>query len=258
MTQDELLVKSAGVFVKTTLVDFPGLVASTYFLKGCNLRCPYCYNAELVDQTNQEQSENNPDTKKETAFISPVQVLEHLNARKKVIQGLVISGGEALINPVTPLLIKKVKELGLKVKIDTNGTVPLILETLIKNPETNPDFIAMDIKTSPSKYKTRIPAIKSFINADYVELIKSSISLLKTRSPETYEFRSVLVPGLISKDDITEIASLLPQNASWQFAQFRNENCLDSSYNDKTPYIDRELNELVSYAKTLIPGAVLR
>ena len=101
MTDDELLTQSAGVFIKTTLVDFPGLVASSYFLKGCNLRCPYCYNRDLVLPGTENKSS--------TDFVTPASVLEHLFKRKNVLEGFVISGGEPLLNPVTPVLIKKAK-----------------------------------------------------------------------------------------------------------------------------------------------------
>lgn len=251
MTTDELLTKSKGVLIKTTLLDYPGKVAAAYFLKGCNLRCPYCYNTELV--TNDSQSNNSLQE-----FVSPVQVLEHLFKRKDVMSGLVISGGEPLLNPATFELIRQAKRLGFSIKLDTNGTIPLLLESLITNKETCPDFIALDIKTTPEKYKTKIPTTKQFENANIKELLTKSIQLIKTLGNKNYEIRTVLVPGLVEKDDIKNIAQLLPQDASWQFAQFRNENCLNPEYDKIQPYLDSQLNELVEYAKTFIQGANLR
>lgn len=282
MTPDELLTKSQGVLVKTTLVDFPGHVAATYFLKGCNLRCPYCYNVDLVaggqtpgtasddfkaaGQTPGSSIDNNQTRGQEVPssdpasiqYTTPVQVLEHLYKRQNVIKGLVISGGEPLLNPVTPLLITRAKSMGLKIKLDTNGTLPLMLENLFQNPETHPDFVAMDLKTSPDRYKTDIPVTSNFKNADIPALLKASINIIKTLGPSNYEFRTVLVPKLITKTDIENIAALLPPDSSWQFAPFRNENCLDPTYNNLIPYLDRELKDLVEFAKTLIPGAALR
>ena len=121
---DELLTKSTGVLIKTTLVDFPGKVASAYFLRGCNLRCPYCYNVELVKGISKDTQVEESNQQ----FVSPVQVLEHLFNRKNVMNGLVISGGEPLLNPVTPELIRRAKKMGYSVKLDTNGTLPLLLE----------------------------------------------------------------------------------------------------------------------------------
>ena len=109
MTQDELLSKSAGVLIKTTLVDFPGKVAASYFLRGCNLRCPYCYNVELIKS---DSVLKNLSAEKNSDFKSPVEVLEHLYKRKNVLEGFVISGGEPLLNPATPLLIKEAKKMG--------------------------------------------------------------------------------------------------------------------------------------------------
>ncbi|MGN0740895.1 MAG: anaerobic ribonucleoside-triphosphate reductase activating protein [Treponema sp.] len=255
MTQDEILSKPAGVLIKTTLVDFPGKVASSYFLRGCNLRCPYCYNTELI------KSELNPENhsiQKNPDFKSPVEVLEHLYKRKNVLEGFVISGGEPLLNPAAPLLIKEAKKMGYKIKLDTNGTLPLMLESLISNSDTRPDFIALDIKTSPEKYKARIPVITQFENADIKSLLEQSVKLIKTLGQKNYEVRTVLVPSLVEKDDIKNIAGLIPHDASWQFAQFRNENCLDPEFNKITPYTDGKLRELTEYARTFIPGASLR
>ncbi|MBP5402890.1 MAG: anaerobic ribonucleoside-triphosphate reductase activating protein [Treponema sp.] len=250
MTDDELLTQSAGVFIKTTLVDFPGLVASSYFLKGCNLRCPYCYNRDLVLPGTENKSS--------TDFVTPASVLEHLFKRKNVLEGFVISGGEPLLNPVTPVLIKKAKELGYKVKLDTNGTLPLLLENLVKNRETCPDFIAMDIKTAPLRYKKDIPVTACLENADIKALLEQSVKIISALGKNNFEFRTVLIPGLTEKNDLEQIAQIIPHDSSWQFARFRNENCLDSAYNGITPFIDRDLNELIEYAKSLIPGAALR
>lgn len=282
MTPDELLTKSQGVLVKTTLVDFPGHVASTYFLKGCNLRCPYCYNVDLVaggqtsgntndnfksqgqtpgfsSDKNQSGGQEVPSTDPAPIqYTSPVEVLEHLYKRRNVIKGLVISGGEPLLNPVTPLLIARAKSMGLKIKLDTNGTLPLMLESLMNNPDTRPDFIAMDLKTSPSRYKTDIPVTSNFQNADIPDLLKASVDIIKTLGPANYEIRTVLVPPLVTRTDIENIAALLPHDASWQFAPFRNENCLDPSYNAVVPYLDKDLKALVEFAQPLIPGAALR
>ena len=248
--------KPAGVLVKTTCVDFPGRVAGSFFLKGCNIRCPYCYNIGLV-LTDSEMPAGI-----ETEPLNTVaELFAHLEKRQGILSGLVISGGEPLINPYTPLIIKKARELGYKIKIDTNGTLPEKLQALIENPDLRPDFIAMDIKTSPSRYSTLICGDKSpfFGKTDYFEkVLRESAELVATYTADCREWRTVLVPGLVTKEDISEIAKLLPADASWQFAQFLNQNCLDPSYNDIYPYNDQEVVELIDYAKTLIEGANLR
>ena len=244
--------KPAGVLVKTTCVDFPGRVAGSFFLKGCNIRCPYCYNIGLV--LDDETSVSEP-------LSTVAELFSHLEKRQGILSGLVISGGEPLLNPYTPIIIKKARELGYKIKIDTNGTLPEKLQALIDNPKLRPDFIAMDIKTTPARYATLICNEKSpfFGKSDYFEKVLSKSSEIISAYPtDCREWRTVLVPGLVTKDDITEMAKLLPKDASWQFALFMNQNCLDPAYNEIYPYNDKEANELVAYAKSLINGSALR
>ena len=139
--------------------------------------------------------------------------------------------------------------------------MPDKLRALVENPELRPDFIAMDIKTTPARYATLICGEKSpfFGKSDYFEkVLRESAEIVATYPADCREWRTVLVPGLVTKDDITEMAKLLPADASWQFAQFMNKNCLDPDYNDIYPYTDAEVNEIVDYAKTLISGSNLR
>lgn len=238
-----------GALIKTTLVDFPGRVACTLFLTGCNLRCPYCYNGALVCNT------ENPEH-----LATFDDVVAHLDKRRKVLSGFVISGGEALLHPALPDLIRAAKEKGYAIKLDTNGTLPDKLAALINEPSTRPDFIAMDIKTSPARYAELLPhTADSSTASEYTARLSKSISIIsKNYAPENREWRTVLVPPLVQKEDIDAIAALLPADASWQFAQFRNENCLNPAYNDILPYTDAEAAALIAHAKTRISGAVLR
>lgn len=239
----------AGVLVKTTLVDFPGRVAGSFFLKGCNLRCPYCYNIGLVDPNAAEDDLN-----------TVQELFNHLEKRQGILSGLVVSGGEPMINPYTKIIVKKAKELGYKVKLDTNGLLPQKIKAFLEDKELCPDFIAMDIKTSPKKYGKTL-CTKSLVMPSedaFVQILKESVELISSLPPDCREFRTVLVPPLISREDIENIAQILPKDASWQFAQFRNENCLDPAYNEISPYTDPEIKELIDFAKTMIQGANLR
>lgn len=242
------LSKPVGVLVKTTLVDYPGHVSTAFFLRGCNLRCPYCYNTGLV--LNNEADDN---------LSSVNDLFEHLEKRRNVISALAISGGEPLVNPYLKEIIRKAKTMGLSIKMDTNGMLPDRLEELIDDKDLRPDFLALDIKTSPDRYAATMLARPMESEKNIMETALSrSAKLISTYSPDNREFRTVLVPGLVSKEDIKKIAAILPQDASWQFARFRNENCLNKEYNNIPPYLDQEIFDLVDYAKTLIPGAVLR
>ena len=239
----------AGILVKTTCVDYPGIVAGSFFLRGCNLRCPYCYNTGLV-LANQKEG------------LNTVQDLFNLmEKRQGILKGIVVSGGEPLLNPYTPLIIKEAKRYGYKVKLDTNGTLPDELEAFLQNPELKPDFIAMDIKTSPNKYGQLLcPAFSKFkdMTEHWEQLIKRSAKLVSQLDADKREWRTVLVPGLVSKEDIKNMADFLPEDASWQFAQFLNQNCLDAKYNEIYPYTDTEAAALIDYAKSLRQGAALR
>ena len=242
--------KPAGVLVKTTCVDYPGILAGSFFLKGCNLRCPYCYNVGLVLGKDDSQPLN-----------TVQELFDHLEKRQGILKGLTISGGEPLINPYTPLIIRKAKELGYLVKLDTNGTLPDELEAFINNPELRPDFIAMDIKTAPSRYAQVIcPAFSKYhSNSEHFEhVLKRSADIVATYPADKREWRTVLVPPLVQKEDIQAMATILPTDASWQFAQFMNQNCIDPSYNEIYPYTDEEANQIIEYAKSIIPGSDLR
>lgn len=249
MCKNLSLEEPAGILVKTTCVDFPGYTASSFFLKGCNLRCPYCYNKELVTSSQNEK-------------LNTIQELfNHLEKRKGIISGVVISGGEPLINPYTPLIIKKAKELGYKIKLDTNGIYSEKLKEILEDEILQPDFIAVDMKTSPSKYAHLLCGENSiyFGNEHFFEenLLKTCKILEKIPS-EKKEFRTVLVPTLIKKEDIENIAHFIPKDSTWQFAQFKNQNCLNPFYNEIIPYTDSEIEELISFARKFIPNSFLR
>lgn len=253
---ETLLHVKAGVLVKTTLVDFPGRVASSLFLRGCNLRCPYCYNAGLV---------LGGEAAADDSYATAEEVFLHLEKRKNVLTGFVISGGEPLIHPLTSYLVSYAKALGYRVKLDTNGTLPDELNALIEDDTMRPDFIAMDIKTSPSRYgellgslKTQDKSTAAKIAEDFSSRIAAAARLTSSLPPSSREWRTVLVPPLVTKRDIREMAALLPSDASWRFAQFRNENCIDPAYNDIAPYSDAEAASLVAYAKTFIKDSELR
>ncbi len=236
-----------GALIKTSLVDYPGKMCATVFLKNCNLRCPYCYNASLVTNSADE---------KELSTLEEIQ--NHLLKRKNVLDAFTLSGGEALLSPYAVKLLAFAKKEGYKTKLDTNGTLPLILEKIINNPESKPDFIAMDIKTSPQNYQKLLNAQNSAEKNNYKELLLKSIKAVCTYPATQREFRTVLVPTLVKKDDIEQIAKILPKDATWQFARFIPGNCLEKLYNFLPPYTEAECVELVNFAKEFIKNSFLR
>lgn len=228
-----------GALVKTSLVDYPKKVSSALFLHGCNLRCPYCYNKDLVTGSIDDFDSVTLD-----------DVLSHLQKRKNVISGFVISGGEPCLSPYVDSLIKQAHILGYKVKLDTNGTFPEKIKELLSDKNTSPDFIAIDIKSSLDKY--------SILGCSSINKIEESIRIISQLPAENREFRTVLVPALVDSNNILKIAYLLPKDASWQFANFKPGNCLEEDYNKIIPYTQTQVNELVNLAKTVIKGAAIR
>lgn len=246
--------KNQGILIKTTLVDFPENVACAFFLSGCNLKCPYCYNHELAQGIIPEENS-----------VSEEELYKYLEKRKKVISGLVISGGEALLNQHLGKIITTAKSIGYKIKLDTNGTLPEKLEQLISDKSTKPDFIAMDVKTSPQKYYEKLLLWtekdgfhKKTQQSVLSEKIIRSIKIVSEYPAENREFRTVLVTDLIQKEDIEEIARFLPTDSNWMFSQFLNENCLNPEFNKILPFTQEQAEEFVKIAQKRIPNAKLR
>ncbi len=238
---------------KTSLVNYPGRIAAAVFLPGCNLRCPYCYNKELAEA----DVAAGPGENAVQEYFSIDEIMGHMEKRADVLGGLAISGGEPLLSPALEPLIRKARELGLAVKIDTNGTLPDKLEALINDGSLRPDMIAMDIKTSPQKYNRLCPG-QSF---DAGGKVIRSIGILKAAAEKkqvAVEYRTVLVPELVTGDDIREISILLPSGADWKFAGFSPGGCINPQWDNIQPYTREETEKIISIARRKVPGAALR
>lgn len=225
-------------FQKSTMVDFPGNIAAMIFVARCNMRCPYCYNEPLV---------NNSDELVELDFD---KIFKYLEKMKNLIDGVVITGGEPTLYADLPEHIKKIKDLGLKVKLDTNGTNPKLLKQLID--DNLLDYVAMDIKASLSKYKevTRMP-----IN---IENIKESISIIKNSNID-YEFRTTLLPSLISKEDIENIGELLKGAKKYFLQNFLpTDKMMDQSFVKSEIYGQESLDKFKTILEKTIDHVEIR
>ncbi len=211
-------------FQGTTLVDYPGKVASTVFVFGCDFHCPFCYNRTLV----LEEYRN-------TETIAEESVLKLLEARAGFIEGVCITGGEPCINRGLPEFMEKIKDTGLLVKLDTNGSFPSVLSELISRGIV--DYIAMDIKAPPERYN-------ELAGADVdIKKINQSISLIRNSGIE-YEFRTTIIP-LLSEDDIIKIAEWIKGSKKYFLQQFQNDKeMLDSSLKNMKPYSKEKLTEI--------------
>lgn len=222
----------AGV-QKVTLLDYPGKVACEIFTQGCNFECPFCQNSSLIPITN-------------TGEFSEEEIFEYLNLRKNILDGVVITGGEPTVQKDLKEFIKKIKDLGLLVKLDTNGGNPKVLQELID--EDLVDYVAMDIKNIFNKYN--ITAGKK-INLDN---IKKSIEILKA-SKIDYEFRTTIIKEMHSLDDIVSICKLVG-NAKYYLQNFEDsENVIDHSLHG---FSREELLFIDKYLKDLFPNVEIR
>lgn len=215
---------------KTTLIDFPGRVACTLFLPKCNFKCPFCYNRQLVFD------------EKTGIEISEKEALSFLKERKNFLDGTCITGGEPLLHPEIEGFCRKVKELGLLVKIDTNGSMPKLLKKLLE--EKLVDYIAMDIKASPKKY-----SLAAGTKVD-LDAIKESIGLIMDSGID-YELRMTAVPCLHSKEDFEEIGKWLKGAKRFFLQQFSPSMPLLDPKLEKTRPFSRE--EMLSFAGIMKP-----
>lgn len=216
------MVKVKG-FQGITTLDFPEKVSSTIFLAGCNFRCPFCHNPELVKDFDILQT------------IDENKLFSLLDERKSFVEGISITGGEPLMSEDVVDFIGKLKErFELPVKVDTNGYTPEILKKVLT--ENLVDYVAMDIKTSPSKY-----IVGSGINLDF-ERIKESIEVL-LNSKIDYEFRTTMVPQLVTTEDIREIGVLIAGAKKYVIQQFRNFKTLNEDFKTLKPYRPEELKK---------------
>ena len=222
----------AGV-QKVTLLDYPGKVACEIFTQGCNFECPFCQNSSLIPITN-------------TGEFSEEEIFEYLNLRKNILDGVVITGGEPTVQKDLKGFIKKIKDLGLLVKLDTNGGNPKVLQELID--EDLVDYVAMDIKNIFNKYN--ITAGKK-INLDN---IKKSIEILKA-SKIDYEFRTTIIKEMHSLDDIISICKLVG-DAKYYLQNFEDsENVLNHSLHG---FSREELLFIDKYLKDVFPNVEIR
>ena len=172
-------------FNKFTLLDYPKHLAATIFVGGCNMRCPFCHNGSLVLRPQSQ------------LIIHADDILSYLNKRKSILEGVCITGGEPTLYTDLPSFISQIKEIGLKVKLDTNGTNPTMMGTLIDSKLI--DYVAMDIKNSKEKY------ISTAGNKDIsMDKIEESVSLLLSEGID-YEFRTTLVNELHQEQDMNSI-----------------------------------------------------
>lgn len=221
-----------GGFLPTSMLDWEGKVVSVFFTAGCNFRCPYCHNPELVTGLDK---------------LIPFEwedLYSHLETRIGWLDGVVIGGGEPTINSELPFYLRKIKELGYLIKLDTNGSNPSMLADLIKNDLV--DFIAMDIKTGFNHYED---ATRNFSS---VKIIKESIETI-INSGIQHEFRTTVVPGLVDRQDILSIAREIQGASGYVLQQFNPKVTLAEDMRLVEPYSSETLLSWVEESSKFVP-----
>lgn len=221
---------------KTTLLDYPGKIASTIFTGGCNFRCPFCHNRDLVMPPS------------DVIAYSEDEIFEHLKAKKKVLDGVCITGGEPTLHKDLPSFIHKIKDMGLLVKLDSNGTNPAMIESLIN--QSLVDYVAMDIKHSKEKYNS----IACMPNFD-IGAIEASVELLKQERVD-YEFRTTIMKECHDANDMETIGQWLKGAKAYYLQSYKESeqviNPIFSAHSTET------LRLFVDILKKYIPNTNLR
>jgi len=214
-----------GGLQKLTLIDYPGKLSCTVFTVGCNWRCGFCQNPELVIP---DRFDAQPNLSKDDFF-------RFLNSKKGLLDGVCLTGGEPTIYKDLPEFIKEIKSFGFLVKLDTNGSNPKMIEYLLSKGFL--DYIAMDVKASKENY-SKVVGVKVNLNN-----IQKSIDLIKNSGID-YEFRVTVVPTIIDENEIKEIGRWLFEVKLIAVQQFQNKKTLRREFKNIKPYSEEKLKKL--------------
>jgi pyruvate formate lyase activating enzyme len=221
--------------IESSFIDYPKKISMVVFTAGCNFKCHYCHNPELV----------NP----ELPFMAEDKALKKIEAKKEWVDGIVITGGEPTLHSDLPDFIGKIKKMGLMVKLDTNGTNPAMLKKLID--ERLIDYIAMDVKAPLDDYS------KVTCTDFDAKLLKQSIDLIKDSGIE-YEFRTTILPKLLKEDDIIKIGYLLNGAKLLVLQSFKNDKTLDPEYQTQPSYLKPQIEHFSRIIKPFIKNIISR
>ncbi len=223
-------------FQKLTLLDYPGKTACTVFTAGCNLRCPFCHNADLVLSPSSIEK------------FSEDEIQSYLIKRKGLIDGICITGGEPMLMKDLPSFCEKIKEIGICVKIDTNGSFPSLLKYVVRNGLC--DYVAMDIKNTFDKY----PQTVGISDID-VSVFKESIDFLKS-SEIPHEFRTTVCKPFHTKEDILEVGKMLGENERYFLQSFVDSGRLIGR--GVSGFLPSEMKDMLFELKNFVAYADIR
>ena len=227
-----------GGIQKLTLLDYPGQVASTLFTVGCNMKCPFCHNKDLVFVPENME------------YIEADEILDFLNKRQGIIDAICITGGEPLLQAGLLDFLRQVKDLGYLIKIDTNGLLPDKLKELVQSGYV--DYVALDVKNSLEKYCETIGLPESEVVLDAV---KKSINILM-KSNIDYEFRTTIVKEFHEKEDLIKVAKMIKGCKNYYLQNFVDSGrCIKEGLSSCSK---EELEDMCNAVKEIIPNVQLR
>jgi pyruvate formate lyase activating enzyme len=227
-----------GGLQKTSLIDFPGKVSCVCFVSGCNFRCPYCHNPDLVD---------NP----ANSVLDEAAFLSFIRERRGFLDGVVVSGGEPTLQSDLPAFAGRIKREGLNVKLDTNGSHPRMIQELIEKRLV--DYVAMDIKTDPSLYPE---LLKEELDPG---IIRASVMLIMD-SGIPYEFRTTCLQPFVDAEKVEAIGRLIQGCSLYVLQSFRRTRVLDPGFfgDRKAGYGQEEMMHLKAVAEPWVISCVVR
>lgn len=227
-----------GGFQKFSLIDYPDKICAIVFTQGCNFRCPYCHNPELVDSTRPNPKE-----------IREEEILSFLERRKEKLEAVTITGGEPLLQSDLGEFLSSLKVLGYLVKLDTNGSIPSKLERLIASAHI--DYIAMDIKAPLDKYEN---LIRRKIDT---RKILDSIRMIMDSGLD-YEFRTTVVRSLLKREDFVEIGKMIKGSRLYVLQRFVPSKSLDDKFLAMDSYSDKEFNSIKNLMEEFVQSCIVR
>jgi pyruvate formate lyase activating enzyme len=217
---------------KVSLIDYPNKIASVLFTPGCNLHCGFCHNWRIAVDP-------------KPPFLQEAVALQILESRKKYVDAVVVTGGEPTMHKELPKFLAKLKKRGFQVKLDTNGFYPDVLEECLQSV----DYVALDVKTSLEKYK--------LLGAKNTSGFLRTVEMLKT-GKVAYEFRTTVVPELITAENMTRICELVKGAKTHAFQQFMPQDTLDKRFEGLKPYAPEVINEFAGTMKNYAENVILR
>ncbi len=217
-------------FQRVSLIDYPGKICSVVFISGCNMRCPFCHNPELVFEEYGKLK-----------VYEESEILQKLEKSRGFVEAVEITGGEPTLWPRLAPFIKSCKEMGFLVKLDTNGSNPLTLGGLLLAHQL--DYVAMDLKAPLEQEKYGNASGTGLNRSRLLDNVKTSIRILMDSGID-YEFRTTVVPGLVEPEDVLRIANAIKDSKAYYLQQFRTQKTLDPNLRNTVPYKIEELDRL--------------